>query len=374
MLFYLLILCFMFFIYKINKRNGYRIILIVLSVLIIFRSKTVGTDITGYMELITSGMYDVSIDDVILYFSVGDFSSSAYGVNMLREPVFSIVVSILYSFINNAFLTMNVICIIILLIYYNALKIVFKNNTEQITIGLFVYFATFLYFSMFNTLRQAFSTSFLMLGLAYYYKYKDSGIKRFYVLIPLLLACLSHTTAVFALPMFLISRIRIKEFVIWIVLAIALIIDFFKIDVSDLFTYLESTNYSRIEETFTRESIAGYNVYVHYLGFVFHLYLSFYFCWLYHYSLRDERRNLNIWLVGLLLYLILISAPNISRFSEHLYSIQIVIVPAILHRLRIEMHPKYSLTLLLTRVWLIGWFIFYLQSNWYGVVPYSFNF
>lgn len=371
MLFYFLLFGILLYLYYWGGRNSSKWMIFILLIVVLFRSELTGTDTKGYIKNIGLNFYDISLESIMPYFSGNMFGTRTYGEGAYREFVFSVIVTFINKITNNPFATIKIINIGILGIYYFSFKRVFEKENSYMSLAILIYVSCYLYFSQFNTLRQALATSLLFSGICFYVK--NDRTKRDILLsgLLILLATFAHNTVFFVIPILLLSCFNIKEYVVWIVLFFALICDFFVIDVlffTDNIGYKQL--YSNIDSTFIKESRMSFNIYVHYFGFVLRLLFVITFCWLFHYAEKEERKVMNIWFAGLVLYILLIRGANISRFTEHLYCIQILIIPFIYYRIKNENIRIFNKISVLIFVYLIGWYVFYVRSNWYGIVPY----
>lgn len=371
MIFYLLFFCFVLYLYFYGGRNSSKWILLILFLIILFRSEFTGTDTKGYIRLINSNIYDISIDSVLSYFNDDKLGIRNYGEGSYREFFFSFVVTFINNITGTPFATIKILNILILLIYYCSFRKVFEKDNEYISLALLIYVSCYLYFSQFNTLRQSFATALFFSGICWFLQNNKTSYDNALSIFLIVAAAFTHNTVFFALPFLLLSRIKIKEWIIWSVFIIVLICDFFVVDVH---FFIENIGYkqlySNLDSTFIKESGQTFNIYVHYFGFFLRLLFVITFCWLYHYAENDERKFMNIWFGGLVLYILLIRGVNIARFTEHLYSIQILIVPFIFYRLKAENVKIFNKTAIILFSYLICWYVFYLRSNWYGIVPY----
>lgn len=378
MIFYFVVYFLLILIYKIaNSRKACHLSLLVLIALIVLRADSVGSDFAGYIQLLRDKMYIITFEDVKAYFNSADMSARYVGDTQLREFFFSMLMNAIFSIVHSEYWTVQIVCLLTLFTFYKALVVFFKKDYPYISLGLLIFFSTYLYFAPFNTLRQALATSFLLLSIALIKKHNDKGWKKKYLpsAILLVVAIFTHNTIMYVLPFFLLYFVNIHEKIIWVSLLIALALNLLNYNFQEFFGILDFVDsYYNLKDGYQTELQANYNVYVHYLGFILHAYMAFFFCWCFHYATEKERRLMNVWFVGLVVYIFLIGSANIGRISEHLYALQIMIVPMIYFRMKGEKHPKFSNTKVFLTLWLFSWFWFYLQSNWYGIVPYVSSF
>lgn len=370
MLFNICLATFFLFLYKRGGRSSDKVILIIMIMMALLRNISVGTDNRGYISDLMNGYFTTTWTDITNLFSSGGFKIITEGDYSQREVFFCLIFQALNALLNNPFGAMNCIICIVTWLYYRSFRI--YNNGENVSLCLFLYFCTFLYYEPYNTLRQGLAESFVLLGCIFLFTMPKP--QKLLGLIPLLLACLTHNSSLYAIPLLLILyfiKIPIKFQVASLILM--LIGDFFNVGQLDLFQYANTTliPYEHMSASYSDNVALIYNPYVHYLGFIFHSYIVFYYVWLQKHIIKMEKGITNIWYFGILSYILLIGAPNVARITEYFYMFQLLIIPCLFNNIGDLDEPTKKRLKLFTFVFAFGWLIFYTQSTWYGVVPYK---
>lgn len=367
MLFFLIIYFIVFALYYSLHERSIWFILLILLLLVCFRGDEVGSDFLSYVHKIEIGYYDISIEQVKSWFSTHQyFEKDEYGTNAgaMREFGFSLYLTILNGVFNNPRLTINLTVIIIMLIYLLAFRKLCKSGMY---ICLFIYISTYMFYSSFNTLRQSFAVSFILLSCIYMY------MKQYIRAILMgLIACTIHFATVLAFPICVIAYcLRINKKVALFILLILLFFFLAKIEVPFLINLLSDNVAGRdIQEGFVEGKRLAYNVYIFYLSFVFQGMMIYVFYWFYSNSNGQYSFFYNLWFIGIVIYLLLMSSPNVGRFSEYFYVFQIVAMTLTLLSLKENDYSKYVVGNQMLLIYCVIWYSFYALRNFYGLQPY----
>ena len=366
MLFFLGIYIIVFLLYYYYKERSFVPIVIILILLVCFRSDTVGSDFLGYVRLISSGYYDITWAKLVAWFSKGDyFAKASYGTNegALREFGFSYYLMFLNGMFKNPKLTLNISIIVILGLYLYVFR---KICREDSYICLFIFFSSYVFFSSFNTLRQSLAVAIVFMSISFLYLHK---YKRFILFA--IIACSIHFSAtmvilVVALAYFM--KIDIKYMVG--ILIILLLLSFLNLKIPFIVNSLPDLAGRNFQRSFLQEGEASYNIYIHYLTTLFEAVMIYVFYWFYKNS--DEQNSLffKLWFIGIVLYLLLMSSPNVGRISEYFYVFQILAITLTLNQLKEVDEVKFMFAKQILIVYCSCWYAFYALRNWYGLQPY----
>lgn len=366
MLFFFLLYIVIFMLFVLLKRNSLMPILFILILLVLFRNDNVGSDFVGYVRLIGSGYYDISFNKLLSWFSHGGYyEDKTYGIGAIREFGFSLYIDLLYSLFNNAKIVINFTVILILMIFIYAFNKIFDK--ENVSLCLFVYVSIYIYFASFNTLRQSFAVSIIVLSGVYLYLKKHKKAFLLY-----LIACTIHFTATLILPFILISIYmpKLDKRIIIFVLSGLIILHLFRVD---LFNLEDAIVYDVAGRNFSKgmhEATLNYNVYIHYLSTIFMAFMSYVFVWFY--SRCDDNIVLfyNLWFIGIVLYILLMKSPNVGRISEYFYAFQIFAIVSTVQKFKEKDITLYLQSQQLVSLYCILWYSFYALRNMYGLQPY----
>ena len=367
MLFFLIIYFIVFALYYSLHERSIWFILLILLLLVCFRGDEVGSDFLSYVHKIEIGYYDISIEQVKSWFSTHQyFEKDEYGTNAgaMREFGFSLYLTILNDIFNNPRLVINLTIIVIILIYLFAFRKSCKNGMH---ICLFIYISTYMFYSSFNTLRQSFAVSFVFLGCMCVY------MKQYIrAVLMSLIACTIHFTAVLVLPICVIAYcLRINKKVALLILLLLLFFFLSKIEVPFLTNLLSDNVAGRdIQEGFVEGKELTYNIYIFCLSFIFQGMMIYVFYWFYSNSNGQYPFFYNLWFIGIAIYLLLMSSPNVGRFSEYFYVFQIAAMTLTLLSLKENDYSKYLVGNQMLLIYCVLWYSFYALRNFYGLQPY----
>lgn len=365
MIFYLSVFIFFLLLFFSLRDKAYLPLVVLMLLLACLRSSTVGSDFPAYVRLINSGYYDISLTDVLKWYASEDFlEDRTYGSGAFREFGFSFLISFFkFLFKDPVFILNSLILLIITIFSISFYKIL---GRKEMVWGLLFYYGTYLFFSSFNTIRQSLAVSLVFMGACFFFKHRYIGA------ITLLLSAVTvHSSSLLVLPLFLLSKIKLPNKVIVYSFVISLVISLFRFRLDFLFAFLpDSFAGNDYESNFYKEGLAQYNVYIHYMSFVFNLYTCYIFYWFYTRTSESYRFFYNLWYVGILLYILLMSAANVGRISEFFYVFLILAIPLSLIQFRDTESKEYQKAFQLAMVYLIGWHSYYIFRNWCGIVPY----
>ena len=365
MLFYILIYAIILLIYFLLKEKSTIPICIILCLLVCCRAMSVGTDTVGYIRLMQEGYYNIGIKDVVNWFQTGNyFKDSYFGSGALREFSFSFYISFLYSLFNNSAVVLNFTVCLILCLYLVAFK---KKCSQNVALCLIIYISIYLFYSSFNTIRQSLATIVLVLGVLNVYQ------KNYLLAVVLLLLSGSiHASVVAILPIIILCFfIKLnKKFALGI-LCLLLIIFVLQIPLPIVNQIIPDNFGGRnYEQGLVDEAGAVFNVYIHYISFIFQAIMIFVFNWFFVRAKGKFSIFYNFWFIGIVLYLLLMKSPNIGRISEFFMVFQIFAIVLTLNEIKKGKQSQYKYSQYILFIYCIFWYSFYALRNWYGIQPY----
>ena len=360
------------------KQRGEIIMVILLIALVACRSTKVGTDTADYVVEINQGVYSFNIDNVFDYYESDNVGKKAKGssqsINSGREFVFAGIISFLLWIGIPAFAAMKLVSVLIIVMYYKALKMLLPRR--YVVYGLLIYVGCFLYFTQFNTLRQSLACSFFFLSIAYFYK--KEKVKSVFLMI---LALFSHSAsfiAIFLLPLGLIKCEHNKRYrFMMLTLCVLLFTEIMDNQMGllgGLFDYLTAADfmYSGHFETSSMD-VFSMGPLEKLMVTVFHVIIVACFLW----TVKEKKSREciiieNFWFVGLALYILLVRSAIFARITEFYLQFQFIALPiAVATAISYKKFDRRSKILVLSYILFSYWF--YLQNHWYGVMPYEFN-
>lgn len=367
MFFFLIVYLVIILLYFLLRRHSVIPIIMILIMLVVLRNENVGSDFIGYIRLLKSGYYDISLEKIKSWFSLGSYyTDGAYGVGAIREFGFSFYLNFLYKILGNARFVINFTVIAILFIYLYAFKKIF--NKEAVALCLLFYISIYLYYSSFNTLRQSFAVSFVVLGGTFLYLKRYSKAFIFF-----LIACSIHFTATLVVPIILIILFihRINKRIIVILLCILILSYVLQINIFPIENMVHDEIAGRNLVKSMGEASLNYNIYIHILSAGFMAFMGYVFYWFYSRAGDEDLLFYNLWFMGIVAYILLMKSPNVGRISEYLYSFQIFSIVSTLRNLKDNDENQYVYGRQLLLLYCIVWYSFYALRNMYGLQPYD---
>lgn len=364
MFFYIFIYILVAFLYYLYRSKAYPYISIVILLLAYFRPDNVGSDFIGYMRLIRENYYDVSLNEIVAWYSKFDFQDRTYGIGASKEFGFSFLIMIIKSFVNNPRAIVNIVVTLILFVYIQSFKRI--CNKENIALCLFLYFSIFLFYSTLNTLRQSLSVAIIVFAISLLSTKKYIQTAMFVVI-----ACTIHSSALIIAPILFIYFIKIRFKVVYTVFSILLLLDLFNIKITYIIEIFPDDFMGKsVSSALWGEASSIYNQYIDYMSFVFNCIMVYVFCWFYKKANKDDMPFFSLWFIGLAMYIPLMISPNVGRLSEFLYVFQIFTIVKTLNYLKIADIKAYGYGIQLTFGYVFIWYMFYCLRNWYGIIPY----
>lgn len=146
---------------------------------------------------ITAFRYDVGTDYLLTY--VKFFKETQLGYSPYNEPLFQFL-NVLFVKLNLNYVWLFAVCGAIINIA--VFKLIFKRSAYPV-LSIALYFCAAIFFNTLNNVRQ-----FLAISIAAFAFFKDRNWKSVLIIA---IACLFHFSAVFFLPIWLFSKIRLKR-------------------------------------------------------------------------------------------------------------------------------------------------------------------
>jgi len=337
-----------------------------MSLLFLFsicRSTSVGTDYIHYIESYNSDVYSFNIQQLDV-FSFSDNSEFFNTDNRTsREFSWNILISFLKLFGNNPYLISHIIEALILLI----ISIGIKKLSPKPCMSIFLYVGLYLFFPVFNTIRQELAVSLFFLSAAYLVEKKYIKFIIIYAI-----SATVHSSAIFVVFSFaLLFLKKLPSFKVVSLIFIALIIcqiENIKLNIISLIApaAMDPDYYINNYSTGVVSNLA--NTFFILINFVF----SLFFLYTYKLSKKDSFQFIIFWFIGLSILILLYYNKVLTRPIEYFMIFQIIIIPQVYKFLigysKIYAKRYYIITILYT----IFVYICNLISNNQGIVPYKF--
>ena len=318
------------------------------------------------MYLLESGHYNIDIDKLYNWFLTNEYfaASDTFHDNAYREFGFSLLISFISVLSDNSLVTVNLCAITAFIIYYISF---FIWRRKDISILLFLYIATFTFFTSFNTLRQSISCSMVFLSTVLF-----CNKKYYQSIIFIVLACSMHFTAILIFPIICISNfVNLKSKVVYLTFAILLVMYFLQIELPIINSAIPQNIAGRnILSNYNNESINTFHIGVYYIRFVLLCAMCCVFVWSYRISYDSSKLIHNLFFFGVIAYILLMKAPNIGRISEFLLQFQMLAISQSLFNLKSTSHIKYNNAKHLILYYSTMWFTIYILFNFQGMRPY----
>ncbi|TPR18891.1 EpsG family protein [Apilactobacillus timberlakei] len=324
-------------------------------VISIFRSPSVGTDYPMYYSIYLNYIADKQ----------NDYLEKGYAfINSISQE-------------NNNFILISFFLCVISFIGFYFLNRTLNINSFTFT---FLYVSTFLFFYMFNIIRQFYALSILLIGISIYLKlYNNHRILKyiFFVLI-IFLAKLFHNSSLFCLIFLMFPIIKFKSKYILYLLVVTSFFYFTGL-LDGFMNYLTSFSpeyilkYSNADLTMAYAT--GFKAIIKFVPVIIQ-FLCLYS--VYNKSRNIQSHKLNFILSGELFYLLLYSGSNNILFAR--LQFYLCIFPVLFSCICFDgfcyKNANYSFcTIYFKRFLIIFWtlyFVYRIVGNSAGVVPYSF--
>lgn len=342
MLIYLVLLLIITIAYLFKAKN-LAFLVTILILISSLRDLTVGVDLFNYYEIYSYDMYSYYFDDLIKKHEIGWII-----INLgIKESVNSFRYIILLA----SFLTIVPVAI------------TYRKMSPIPVLSLLLYFLLFYYFYSYSIIRQAISSSFFLLSL-YYYK-KD----KFWSLIYIGIAVIFHYSSLALIPIVIfLNYLKFNsKWKIYLIVATYLI-GFTGLleSVTSYFVYLPFDKYANYIDYKQGEA---FNRISSYLFLIPRNILGIYLITLYKKHKVDNNLLLNIFWIGIIFNNLFLAVPLVSRFVISLLLVETILIPTALSYLS---DKKFKFASLLFLLYGSIYFIYYLLSNRYSILPYDY--
>lgn len=351
MIFYCIIFLILIIFYTENKIYiaGFALILFLIA---IFRSDSVGTDYNSYIKNfidIKNQFANYNYKTLINYFSV---NNSLYGsVEKQMEPLWVLLNYIIFIIKGNYYIV-NAISLILILALY--IKVILKKSRYP-SLSFFLFYALYYYFISYNTIRQGIAISFILLFYSYY---EDKKYSR--SLFALIIAILFHYSAIFALISIIIIKINIKNNLSYAFLIISLV---FGKDISELI--INKLFFSTIYLGYSKAKWGNIDYLISMVNYSIQIAI-YYFV-----TVGNQKKDIyvKIWYFGLLLQNIFLGYIFFYRIADYFLVAQIIAIPNI-YKKKVISNFRVNKKALLAIIMITISFLYNLKFNKQGIVPY----
>ncbi|SFW65284.1 EpsG family protein [Sinomicrobium oceani] len=246
------------------------------------------------------------------------------------------------------------------------LSYTFKKNAFNPVLAFVLYVLLFHYFFSFSIIRQAIAGAFFVLSV--YFLEERKNIK---FILSIAVGALFHYSVLVLLPLTLIlKRINLSYKWYCLILIITYIFGF-----SGFFdtarTYLEYLPFDKYAHYVDHKIDVEFNRVTSYLFIlpktIFFVY-TFYYVKKYKLNISDLQKKL-FWL-GMVVLNLFLSVPQISRFVWYLSVFEVFIIVGMMRSLPRSKKLEGGVFYI---IYSIAYFVYYLLSNRFGVVPYVFS-
>lgn len=332
--------------------------MLILILLSIFRSESVGTDYSNYINTFKDAKYELenyNFSEIFNY--IGFIENEEIGKKQL-EPFWLLINFFILEIGGNYYIVNFIVTILILSLYF----VSFKLTLKSLEFPFILFFILFYFFISFNTARQSIAISFVLLSFVFLNR-------KEWVLFALaiFISYLFHYSSIFALlvlPFYwLRSKIRFHYTLLFVSLLFGNLLSEYIID----FLTINSVywGYSTLKWSNSNILISTINYALQILLFVF--------------VTKSNKKLLfsdlftSIWFFGLISQNLFLNYVFFHRIADYFLVAQLVAIPRFFggnYRLSAKM-PTLQILFYLA---ISALFIFNLYFNKHGVIPYIIQF